>query len=95
MGHCNACAPSWHHALLNEMALELENVRPAVLGPATLVHLRRLLAFRHFFRHAYSAELDAARLEELQRVAAAASPLLSADAAALDVFLRTLLSPAK
>jgi hypothetical protein len=44
------------------MALPLAAVRPAVLDPARLADLSELLAFRHFFRHAYAVALDDAEL---------------------------------
>lgn len=44
--------PDWHQTLIAAMALEIEGVRPPVLSPDTLAGLRRLLSFRHFFRHA-------------------------------------------
>jgi hypothetical protein len=62
--------PSYHQDLLRGMALPLAVVRPAVIDPGRLVDLSELLAFRHFFRHAYAVALDevelrshAARLE--------------------------------
>jgi len=66
--------PSYHQDLLRGMALPLAVVRPAVLNPARLGDLAELLAFRHFFRHAYAVALDeaelrshAARLERTHR----------------------------
>lgn len=47
----------WHSELLLSMGVELEGVRPAVLGEVTRAHLSRLLRFRHFFRHAYRIDL--------------------------------------
>jgi hypothetical protein len=54
--------PSYHQDLLRGMALPLAAVRPAVLDPARLADLSELLAFRHFFRHAYAVALDDAEL---------------------------------
>jgi hypothetical protein len=54
--------PSHHQDLLRGMALPLAAVRPAVLDPGRLVDLSDLLAFRHFFRHAYAVVLDEAEL---------------------------------
>jgi hypothetical protein len=84
--------PDWHVELLESMALELEGVRPRVLSDETLRLLRRLLAFRHFFRHAYAVSLDARRLEELATDALALESLLSTDLERLDGFLLTLVS---
>lgn len=44
--------PDRHQALLEPMGLELEGIRPAVLSSDSQERLRRLLAFRRFFRHA-------------------------------------------
>lgn len=85
--------PDWHQALLAEMALEVEGVRPAILGADTLVELRRLLGFRHFFRHAYAVQLDPEQLVEMQRHAARAVPLVERDFDALDELLGSLLAP--
>ena len=54
--------PSYHQDLLRGMALPLAAVRPEVLDPARLADLSELLAFRHFFRHAYAVALDDAEL---------------------------------
>jgi hypothetical protein len=54
--------PSHHQDLLRGMALPLAQVRPAVLDPKRLGDLSELLAFRHFFRHAYAVVLDEAEL---------------------------------
>lgn len=48
------------------MALDIEAVRPRVLSNDSLRGLRRLLAFRHFFRHAYAVSLEAPKLEILR-----------------------------
>jgi hypothetical protein len=82
--------PDWHQALLDSMALEIEGVRPAVISRTTLGPLRRLLAFRHFFRHAYAVTLEGARLAELRADAEAADAGLASDLDRLDAFLREL-----
>ena len=71
--------PDWHQALLDTMGLDIEGVRPALVSGATLTHLRALLAFRHFFRHAYAVALDPERLSELRRLTDDARPGLEAD----------------
>jgi hypothetical protein len=52
--------------------------------------LRLLLGFRHFFRHAYTAELDPRRLAELRDHALAARAHLNEDLDALDEMLGKL-----
>jgi hypothetical protein len=84
--------PNWHRSLLETMAMEVPGIRPRVLGQETLPALRDLLAFRHFFRHAYAVPLDAARLLALrQRACEVRAPLLS-DFAQVDAWLASLAS---
>jgi hypothetical protein len=48
------------------MSLDIEGIRPRVLSDESLRLLRGLLAFRHFFRHAYAVSLEGPRLEALR-----------------------------
>lgn len=80
----------WHQALLDSMALEIESIRPRVLSRPALERARQLLAFRHFFRHAYATPLDASRLGDLRRVALELAPLLRTDLDGFDQFLTDL-----
>ncbi|SFM80854.1 hypothetical protein [Thermodesulforhabdus norvegica] len=48
----------YHSELLWRMKLSIEGVRPALLSEESYRLLDSLRAFRHFFRHAYSYELD-------------------------------------
>jgi hypothetical protein len=79
--------PDWHQSLLHVMALAIPSVRPPVLSKDALDVLQRLLAFRHFFRHAYAIDLDGSRLEELRLHAIAVEPFLRADFERFDKFL--------
>ncbi len=79
--------PDWHQQLLHTMTLEIPTVRPAVLSSQTVRELRKLLAFRHFFRHAYAVDWDPAQLATVQEAALMLVTPLSADLAALDDFL--------
>lgn len=56
----------WHKSLLDAAALELEGIRPPLLGRDTVRALHELRAFRHFLRHAYSVELEPAELRRHQ-----------------------------
>ena len=49
--------PKWHRDLLLQMG-ERNDRRPAVFSPETSRKLDEYLAFRHFYRHAYSFFLD-------------------------------------
>jgi uncharacterized protein YutE (UPF0331/DUF86 family) len=48
----------YHRELLWRMKLSIEGVRPALLSEESYRILDSLRAFRHFFRHAYSYDLD-------------------------------------
>ena len=61
-----------------------------MLSPASVRDARVLLAFRHFFRHAYAATWDAERLTSLRATAVALDGPLLADFARLDLLLRDL-----
>ena len=54
---------SWHRDLLMVASRPISNLRPTVLDAKAAGALHRLLAFRHFFRHAYFVELDWNELE--------------------------------
>jgi hypothetical protein len=79
--------PEWHQALLHVMTLPIDGVRPAVLSGETYAFLQRLLGFRHFFRHAYSIEIDGARMDDLRTCALAVLPLVGDDLRCFDKFL--------
>jgi hypothetical protein len=81
---------NWHRSLLETMAMEVPGLRPAVVGQQTLPPMRDLLAFRHFFRHAYSVPLDAGRLSTLRERAIRVRPAAVADFAAVDAWLAKL-----
>lgn len=82
--------PDSHRALLEAMALDIEGVRPAVLSGPSLALLRRLLAFRHFFRHAYAVAFEAAQLDALRHDALALRVPLGEDLDRLDAFLKAV-----
>ena len=51
----------WHRALLVSVSTGT-TTRPAVLSPETASDIKDLLAFRHFLRHAYAADLEWKRM---------------------------------
>jgi len=59
----------YHVDLLRRMKTEIKGVRPALISSSTCELLDKLRGFRHFFRHAYTAELDADKIDELVRIA--------------------------
>ena len=48
----------YHIELLKRMTIAIEGVRPSLLSHGCFLLLDNLRSFRHFFRHAYSYELD-------------------------------------
>jgi hypothetical protein len=77
----------WHQQLLQTMSLEIPSVRPTVLSARVAADLRKLLGFRHFFRHAYAVAWDTEQLASLRQVAVALRDPLSLDFDELDRFL--------
>lgn len=47
----------WHRALLDRMRLEIEGIRPSFLSEESFDLCNELLAFRHYFRHAYDSDI--------------------------------------
>src|SRR3972149_5755693 len=47
----------WHKSILDRMGLEIENIRPPLVSEESLKCLNELRTFRHFFRHAYDADI--------------------------------------
>ena len=56
---------SWHQELLRQMAVELPDVRPAVISEKLADELDRYRGFRHVVRNVYAYVLDARRVGEL------------------------------
>ena len=54
---------SWHRDLLDDMALEIREVRPAIITDSLRTDLDDYLRFRHFFRGSYGFDLE----QELMR----------------------------
>lgn len=72
--------------------MEVPGVRPTIVDPMALIDLRELLSFRHFFRHGYQVQLDAARLAALRDRAVRVRPLVVKSLERLDGWLRELAS---
>ena len=56
----------WHRDLVDDMALDIPEVRPAVVDREFANALGEFLRFRHVFRNVYGGVLDAERLASLQ-----------------------------
>src|SRR3989304_9164402 len=69
----------YHLELLKRMAIPIEGVRPALLSQKNYTLLDNLRSFRHFFRHAYSYELDERRVRIVLEDAVKLSELYEID----------------
>lgn len=55
----------WHMRLLRSMALDIPQVRPAVISSSLEKQLAEYLGFRHVVRNIYGFELDPDRIAQL------------------------------
>ncbi len=55
----------WHKRLLNQVALDVDTIRPAVISRQTKTGLEELLRFRHIVRNIYGFELAPDRIAHL------------------------------
>ncbi|PIV55415.1 hypothetical protein COY52_06110 [Candidatus Desantisbacteria bacterium CG_4_10_14_0_8_um_filter_48_22] len=55
----------WHKEILNNMAMGIEKVRPAVISENLKKDLNNYLKFRHLFRNIYGAKLEWSKMEFL------------------------------
>jgi len=56
---------AWHRQLLSQMAVDIEQVRPALISEHVEVQLREYLGFRHVYRNVYGHRLDISRMKSL------------------------------
>ena len=56
---------NWHQALLEQMAGEITEVRPAVISGSVRFGLEEYRGFRHIVRNVYTYNFDSAKIEEL------------------------------
>ena len=59
-------AEQWHRELVNNMALAIPEVRPALIDPPLAASLLEYLRFRHVFRNVYGTVLEADRMRSLE-----------------------------
>lgn len=82
--------PDWHRRLLDGALLAIDRVRPALLGQTSYGAADELLRFRHFLRHAYSADLDPQRVTDLVARIGRDRGSIDADLDALERFLASM-----
>lgn len=58
---------NWHQELLKQMALEIPNVRPAVISEKTRKRLDNYRGFRHVVRNVYSYHISPDKMEPLAK----------------------------
>ena len=58
---------NWHQELLNQMALEIPNVRPAVISEKTRNQLDTYRGFRHVVRNVYTYHISADKMKPLAK----------------------------
>jgi hypothetical protein len=56
---------NWHRELLNQMAIEVPGVRPAVISSDLKEKLEEYLGFRHVVRNVYTYRLNPEKIEGL------------------------------
>jgi len=84
----------WHKLLLNQMALEIRNVRPAVISEVTLDLLEEYLRFRHLVRNVYSFNLLPEKVQSLVEGLPAALDQVTEDVSAfVSLFLEKATGP--
>ncbi len=81
---------SSHRELLEQMSLEIVNIRPAVILADTLDRLQEYRGFRHVAVHLYAFELRADRISELVDMLSDCRDMLSRDVAIFCEFLLVL-----
>ncbi len=80
----------WHADLLRRMSLDIEGIRPHVIGHDTYLALDELRRFRHLFRSGYRLHFDAARLATVRHEANHLRSLYGGDFAVFLKFLDAL-----
>ncbi|MFW6067878.1 MAG: hypothetical protein ACOC97_06045 [Myxococcota bacterium] len=80
----------WHRSLLQNASLEIERVRPAILGGEAVSMADEARRFRHFVRHGYAAPLDWERVRRVAQAWLADELALRRDLDAFDDFLGKL-----
>ncbi|NOX63200.1 MAG: antitoxin [Chloroflexi bacterium] len=78
---------TWHRDLLRQMAQDIEDVRPAVIGQSSMQALDELRRFRHLVRNVYTTNLSPDRMANLISSLPKLWPRLRAELLAFAEFL--------
>ncbi|MCI0691533.1 hypothetical protein L0337_05940 [candidate division KSB1 bacterium] len=84
----------WHKRLLNQVALEVAGIRPAVISAETRKDLEELLNFRHVVRNIYAFELKPERIEELVKLTIVLYPRFVKEIGVFTAFLMDVFNQA-
>lgn len=82
----------FHKEILQRMTLDIPRIRPAVLSSQSKTLLEKILAFRHFVRHAYDCEFDMKELQHIQNKLRLEYSSVETDLKKFQAYLRTLTS---
>lgn len=79
----------WHRRLLDQMAMDLPGIRPAVISKEFIQHVKPYLGFRHIFRNLYAPQLEWDRMQPLITDARAVSHRFAREMKFFQRFLRS------
>jgi hypothetical protein len=79
---------NWHQELLDQMALEIPNVRPAVLSVKTREHLDPYRGFRHVVRNVYTYNISPDKMKPLAKGIRSVFRQIEKDLAAFSRFIQ-------
>jgi hypothetical protein len=79
---------NWHQKLLQQMAAEIPNVRPAVISETVFQQLNEYRGFRHIVRNVYTYRFDPNKIENLVRAVPELYQQVKAELLAFATFLK-------
>jgi len=77
----------WHRQLLQDMTLDVREVRPHVVSTELAAELGEFLRFRHVFRNVYGFVLEAERMRPLEERFGGVLDRLAAEIHAFDAWM--------
>ncbi len=83
-------SPTWHRDLLQQMAQDISDVRPAVIGQEEVVALDEFRRFRHLVRNVYTTNLAPEKMQGLMSALPELWPHLRVELLAFADFLEVL-----
>lgn len=84
----NLKSEQWHKELLQQMSLQIPDIRPAVLSEGAFNLLNELLLFRHFRRYYFDYHYDWEKIEMIEKKYLAVFPLLTDNLNHFIIFLK-------